>query len=112
LKTYDFLRPLEEPPAEETSSSGGQQQQQPRHQLVIKQHALPLPGSVSIRPAPPAVKAEPPLVLWGQPTTHPVGVGRRGTFSFPFSCVRDIQPIHRPTARDFRFGYRVSAPGT
>jgi hypothetical protein len=87
LKTHDFLQPLESP-EEETSLP-----QQPP-QLFVKQHALPLPGGVgtfSIRPAP-VVKEEPPLVLWGQPTTQP---GGQGAF-FLLPCTRALQPIHRP----------------
>ncbi|XP_024310602.1 transcription factor BIM2 isoform X3 [Brachypodium distachyon] len=71
LKTHDFLQPLEKPAP---AASGVGRQQQPQQQT---KHALPGGiGTFSISPVPGArpvvVKPEPPLVLWGQPTTtHP-----------------------------------------
>ncbi|XP_039819827.1 transcription factor BIM2-like isoform X3 [Panicum virgatum] len=86
LKTHNFLQPLEKPgapPLLPAAASGAESRhrhpQVPAAAATSKQHALPLPGGVgtfSICPAPvsvapPAtaavVKAEPPLVLWGQP---------------------------------------------
>ncbi|RLN34636.1 pentatricopeptide repeat-containing protein [Panicum miliaceum] len=101
LKTHDFLQPLENPgappepsPALPAAASGAESRH--RHQPVAaaKQHALPLPGGVgtfSICPAPvsvapPAaaaavVKAEPPLVLWGQPAAR----GHQQQWALPFA---------------------------
>ncbi|XP_025801930.1 transcription factor BIM2-like isoform X10 [Panicum hallii] len=89
LKTHDFLQPLEKPGAPPpepspslpaaTSGAESRHRHQPVTAAAAEQHALPPPGGVgtfSICPAPvsvapPAsaavVKAEPPLVLWGQP---------------------------------------------
>lgn len=75
LKTHDFLQPLEKPAP---AASGVGRQQQPQQQT---KHALPGGiGTFSISPVPGArpvvVKPEPPLVLWGQPTTtHPTAQG-------------------------------------
>ncbi|TVU09921.1 hypothetical protein EJB05_43420 [Eragrostis curvula] len=101
LKTHDFLQPLEKPGAapEETSSSGADARpQQPQPQGVIKQHALPLPGGVgtfSICPAPAAavIKAEPPLVLWGQPASQLVGRGHQWTL--PFAGAGQVRPLQQ-----------------
>ncbi|GJM98518.1 hypothetical protein PR202_ga15541 [Eleusine coracana subsp. coracana] len=101
LRTHDFLQPLaEKKPGEETSpspSSGADAIVRPVG-VAIKQHALPLPGGVgtfSIRPAAPVVKAEPPLVLWGQPTTTHTG-GRAGQhlhWTLPFAGAGQVRPL-------------------
>jgi len=71
----------------------------PAAAATSKQHALPLPGGVgtfSICPAPvsvapPAtaavVKAEPPLVLWGQPAAALHQPTARGAFPTPLNLV-------------------------
>ncbi|GJN33704.1 hypothetical protein PR202_gb22325 [Eleusine coracana subsp. coracana] len=99
LRTHDFLQPLaEKKPGEETSPSSGADAVVRPVGVAIKQHALPLPGGVgtfSIRPAAPVVKAEPPLVLWGQPTTtHPGGrAGQHLHWTLPFAGAGQVRPL-------------------
>lgn len=117
LKTHDFLQPLAaEKPPEETSS-GADAVSRPVG-VVAAQHAAPLPGGVgtfSIRPAAAAVvKAEPPLVLWGQPTTtHPGGRGMPFSLSYDSPIARRrTRSVHDRVRRAHTHGCRVSAPGT
>ncbi|XP_039795593.1 transcription factor BIM2-like isoform X2 [Panicum virgatum] len=116
LKTHDFLQPLEKPgapppepsPALPAAAPGAESRH--RHPQVAaaaasRQQALPLPGGVgtfSICPAPvsvaPAaaavVKAEPPLVLWGQPAAalQPAARGRQQQWALPFAGAGQPRP--------------------
>ncbi|PAN12939.1 hypothetical protein PAHAL_2G302200 [Panicum hallii] len=109
LKTHDFLQPLEKPGAPPpepspslpaaTSGAESRHRHQPVTAAAAEQHALPPPGGVgtfSICPAPvsvapPAsaavVKAEPPLVLWGQPAAAllPAARGHQLQWALPFA---------------------------
>ncbi|XP_014758149.1 transcription factor BIM2 isoform X2 [Brachypodium distachyon] len=94
LKTHDFLQPLEKPAP---AASGVGRQQQPQQQT---KHALPGGiGTFSISPVPGArpvvVKPEPPLVLWGQPTTtHPTAQGHN-QWTLPFAGAGRVGPAPR-----------------
>ncbi|KAL5205730.1 hypothetical protein ABZP36_033939 [Zizania latifolia] len=100
LRTHDFLQPLEKPAPAPAQPSGTQQ------------HALPggvgtfsighVPGALPAAAA--VVKAEPPLVLWGQPTPAVQLVAARGhhQWTLPFAGVGQVQ--QQPRERKRRVG--------
>ncbi|KAL6656186.1 hypothetical protein ACP70R_007012 [Stipagrostis hirtigluma subsp. patula] len=105
LKTHDFLRPLEKSGAPPPAGEDGTHHHQHHQQLVIQQHAVPLPGgagafSITAAPEPAAavVKAEPPFVLWGQPTAAqaPGARGHHHPWTLPFAGAGQVRPPPPP----------------